>query len=82
MIWDPTTAAAAHTAGVGATIEVSLGGHHAPEICGEPIVASAKVTALSDGKWTLTAFTVGVEQDVGPMCCKFTAISQAICRCL
>lgn len=60
-------AAAAHAAGVGATIRVSLGGHHAPEICGYPLEEEAEVVSLSDGRWVLTAFTVGVEQDVGPM---------------
>lgn len=66
-IWDPTVAAAAHAAGIGATIQVSLGGHHAPEMCGFPIEAAAEVVNLSDGRWRLTAFTIGVEQDVGPM---------------
>ena len=66
-IWDPLVAAAAHAAGVGARLKVSLGGHHAPEMCGFPIEEDADVISLSDGRWTLTAFTVGVEQDVGPM---------------
>lgn len=66
-IWDPAVAEAAHKAGVGSTIRVSLGGHHAPELCGAPVEEDARVVHLSDGRWTLTAFTVGVAQDVGPM---------------
>lgn len=68
MICDADTAAAAHTAGEGATLAVSLGGKAAPELCGAPIVSkNAHVRRVSMGRWTLTAFTVGVEQNVGPM---------------
>ena len=75
-------AAAAHAAGVGATIRVSLGGHHAPEICGYPLEEEAEVVSLSDGRWVLTAFTVGVEQDVGPMagCLHYAAPAVSIER--
>ena len=36
-------------------------------MCGAPLEEDAEVISLSDGRWVLTAFTVGVEQDVGPM---------------
>ena len=64
---DPAAAAAAHRAGIGATLEVALGGRHAPEMCGAPVEASARVAALSDGRWALDAFTAGVPVDLGPM---------------
>ena len=67
MICDPSAAAAAHAAGVGAEVTLSLGGHHAPELCGEPLcLERARVLALSDGRYTLTAFTEGMEANVGP----------------
>jgi microcystin degradation protein MlrC len=58
MLCDPDVAAAAHAAGVGATMGVALGGKHAPGMCGEAVRAQATVLALSDGKWVLQAFTV------------------------
>eukprot|EP01043_Picozoa_sp_COSAG02_P008158 COSAG02_NODE_256_length_26885_cov_54.604308_4_plen_140_part_00 len=36
-------------------------------MCDFPIEEDAEVVSLSDERWTLTAFTVGVEQNVGPM---------------
>eukprot|EP01052_Picozoa_sp_SAG31_P009265 SAG31_NODE_484_length_15037_cov_9.974762_5_plen_536_part_00 len=69
-LFDPRAAAAAHAAGIGATIEseVELGGHHAPELCGAPLLeTNVQVLALSDGCWVLDAFTAGVPVDMGPM---------------
>ena len=49
LLYDPAAAAAAHRAGVGAEIEIGLGG--CPQVPGdEPLRASYKVEALSDGK--------------------------------
>ena len=48
LIHDPETAQQAHQAGVGATIDVRLGGK-ADDRHGDPVVGSAKVLALSDG---------------------------------
>ncbi len=50
FIYDPETAAQAHEAGVGATIEIRLGGK-TEDLHGEPIVAQAYVKALTDGQF-------------------------------
>ncbi len=50
-IADPEVAALAHQAGVGATIEVELGGKVDP-LYGEPVACTAEVVALSDGNGT------------------------------
>lgn len=50
FIYDPETAAQAHAAGTGATIQVRLGGKY-DEFHGAPIVAEAYVKALTDGKF-------------------------------
>ena len=50
LICDPAAAAAAHRAGVGARIDIALGG--CPQVPGdEPLCASFEVEALSDGKF-------------------------------
>lgn len=58
FIFDPNTAEAAHAAGVGATIEVRLGGRHGP-LHGEPVVASAYIKTLTDGRITYSSPMVG-----------------------
>lgn len=63
-IFDPEVAAQAHEAGEGATIDVDLGGKH-DDLHGEPIVTSARVGALTDGKVTLRAWAPGMEIDYG-----------------
>ncbi|MEM9059516.1 MAG: M81 family metallopeptidase [Pseudomonadota bacterium] len=52
-LWDPEAANLAHSAGVGATIDLSLGGNHGPDGVG-PFRCSAAVVALSDGLFTCT----------------------------
>jgi microcystin degradation protein MlrC len=49
----------------GATIEVELGGRH-DDLHGKPIVATARVESLTDGKVTLTAWAPGWEIEYGP----------------
>lgn len=56
-IYDPEVAAQAHAAGVGATIDVQLGGKLDPEMHGAPILGRATVRTLTDGEFKL----------VGPM---------------
>ncbi len=56
-IYDPEVAAQAHAAGVGATIEIELGGKLDPAMHGTPIVSTATVRTLTDGEFKL----------VGPM---------------
>ena len=49
VIYDPETVIQAKNAGVGAQIEVSLGGKLAPEITGGPLQCSALIKNLTDG---------------------------------
>jgi microcystin degradation protein MlrC len=51
---DPGAVRAAHEAGVGATIDVELGGHHDPR-WGAPIACVARVRALTDGETVIEA---------------------------
>ena len=69
LIVDPASAAAAHAAGVGETINVSLGGHSS--VPGDsPLEASATVTHLSDGRLHATGpYYGGTKLDLGPSCC-------------
>ncbi len=53
-ICDPAVAEAAHQAGVGATIDVTLGGKHG-SLHGEPVELRAYVKCLTDGKFQLTS---------------------------
>ncbi len=64
-IYDPEVANQAHAAGEGATIDIELGGKH-DDLHGKPIVTTAQVESLTDGRFTLTAFAPGMELDLGP----------------
>ena len=66
FICDPDAAGAAHEAGVGATIEVELGGK-TDELHGDPLPVRAYVKSLSDGRFTMQAMNRGVRIDLGPM---------------
>ncbi|MEM9148346.1 MAG: M81 family metallopeptidase [Pseudomonadota bacterium] len=67
MLWDPDAAAAAHQAGLGATLDLSLGGRF-PEIGGPPIRGRARVDALSDGAILCTGpMYGGATANFGPM---------------
>ena len=50
FMYDPETAAQAHAAGVGSTIDIRLGGK-TEELHGEPIETRAYVKALTDGRF-------------------------------
>ena len=65
-IYDPEVARIAHVAGVGATINVALGGKHCG-IAGPPVQVEAYVKTLTDGRFTLRAMFDGLEMDLGPM---------------
>jgi microcystin degradation protein MlrC len=67
VYWDPVTAARAHAAGVGAQVEVELGGRSG--LAGEtPLAARAAVVALGDGRFTGTGpFYRGGRFELGPM---------------
>ena len=63
---DPTAAEAAHRAGVGSVIEVTLGSA-TDELHGGPLPVTAYVKALTDGQIVLRAFAAGMAFDLGPM---------------
>lgn len=63
QIVDPAAAAAAHEAGVGATIRVSLGGYH-DKARYTPMAVEARVKLLSDGQARLE--TMKTPLDAGP----------------
>jgi len=65
FVFDPVTAEAAHTAGVGATIDVRIGGRHGP-LHGEPVEATAHVKTLTDGRLVYTSpMLAGVRANLG-----------------
>jgi hypothetical protein len=65
-IYDPAAVQQATKAGVGATIEVSLGGHTDPSM-GAPVKAKAIVKMLSDGNFRNDGpMNAGVETSMGP----------------
>jgi len=67
FVWDPATAAQAHQAGTGATIDVRLGGF-SDDLHGASVEAEAYVKVLSDGRFTLTnPMGAGSAVNLGPM---------------
>ncbi len=69
VLWDPDCAAAAHAAGLGATVEARIGGGF-PDVGGPPVTATATVEALSDGQFLFTGpFYGGATAHLGPMAC-------------
>ena len=67
VIHDGTAARAAHTAGMGATIHLALGGRSGPDGVG-PIKADFEVCGLGDGNFTCTGpMWGGTRQSLGPM---------------
>jgi microcystin degradation protein MlrC len=65
FIADPEVAAAAHRAGVGARLEVRLGGKHG-DLHGPPLEVAAQVRTLTDGRFVLQHMARGVPMDLGP----------------
>jgi microcystin degradation protein MlrC len=73
LMFDPAAAAAAHAAGVGATIDLALG-TAVPTFTGAlsdpPVPGRYKVLALADGRCTLTGpMMTGVSVRLGPSAC-------------
>jgi microcystin degradation protein MlrC len=67
FITDAEVARAAHEAGAGATIAISLGGK-SDALHGEPVATEAYVKALTDGRFRLTnPMGAGSEVNLGPM---------------
>lgn len=66
LLWDPQAARAAHEAGVGAEIDIDLGGRYGYDP--GPYRTRVRVEALSDGVFTCRgAILGGVTVDLGPM---------------
>lgn len=66
FVFDPATAAAAHAAGIGADIDVRIGGRHG-DLHGEPIQTTAYVKTLTDGRFVHTSpMLAGVRANLGP----------------
>ncbi len=51
LIIDPAAVAACHAAGVGAKLQLSLGGKARPDLLGAPLECTAYVRLLSDGRY-------------------------------
>ena len=67
-MFDPETLAQAVSAGVGATICVSLGGKLDPDHAGLPVMdPAAMVVAITDGKYNASPGSVGAGSSV--RCC-------------
>ena len=66
FIVDPEVAAQAHSAGVGSTIPVRLGGRY-DHLHGAPIERDAYVKSLHDGRMKLLAMMKGTPINLGPI---------------
>ena len=66
FIVDPTVARQAHEAGVGATLNVEIGGR-SDELHGAPLVASVYVKAIHDGRLIMQHMFKGAPLNIGPM---------------
>jgi microcystin degradation protein MlrC len=67
FLYDPEVAQAAHRAGVGATIDVHLGGKH-DDLHGAPLPLRAYVKCLTDGRFRYTTpMFGGMQASYGPM---------------
>ena len=68
FIYDPETAAQAHAAGPGATIEARIGGKTDPDLLGAPVEASAYVKSCTDGQFIAQSeMGRGSRRDYGKM---------------
>jgi microcystin degradation protein MlrC len=68
FIYDPETAAQAHAAGAGATIQARIGGQTDPAILGAPVEVAAYVKCLTDGRFrSQSAMGRGSERNLGKM---------------
>ena len=68
FVFDPETAAQAHEAGPGATIDVRIGGKTDPGMLGMPVEASAYVKCCTDGRYiTQSPMGRGSIRDLGKM---------------
>lgn len=68
FIADAEVARRAHAAGLGAQLDVALGGK-SDGLHGAPLHVHGEVRALSNGRFTPRAMLAGVEMNLGPMAC-------------
>jgi microcystin degradation protein MlrC len=66
FIADAEAARRAHAAGIGAKLDLALGGK-SDDLHGAPLRVRAEVTTLSNGRFTPRAMLAGVEMNLGPM---------------
>ena len=66
FIVDPAVASQAHRAGVGASLDISLGGKY-DDLHGEPLMLSVYVKALHDGRLTMQAMGKGSKINYGQL---------------
>jgi microcystin degradation protein MlrC len=64
FICDAETVSVAHAAGVGATIDVELGGKSDRRVR-SPLAARAYVKGLTDGRFSLSSYAPGLQVDLG-----------------
>ena len=68
FVVDRVTAAEAHAAGPGATIQVRIGGRHDPDLLGPPVEATAYVKCVTDGRFQVQSDMGGGSiRDLGKM---------------
>lgn len=69
ILFDPEFAAAAHAVGVGASLEMPLGGKR-PGLSAPPVPGPWSVESLGDGRFLATGpFYAGSRMELGPMAC-------------
>ncbi len=67
LMWDPAAAAAAHEAGVGARLDLAIGGRF-PETGAAPFAAEFEVEQVTDGRFLCTGpMYGGCQAELGPM---------------
>lgn len=66
-LYDPAAAQACHQAGLGAWVNMSIGGNVDPQMQGGPVPVSGKVTAVTDGTFAMEGpMTRGARVELGP----------------
>lgn len=67
FVSDPEVVETAIRAGVGAVVDVKVGGKH-DDLHGSPVAITATVRCLTDGRFTLQKMMRGYRLDLGPTC--------------
>ena len=81
-VWDPVAVAEMQRAGVGAQIEIALGGKTDMPAIGEqgrPFVVTGSVRTLTDGRWTVHGpMYTGVQVDMGPSALRLARLAPTL----